>query len=186
MGKRVALLVCPKCETVEPIEWCGEGREPDGTIHPCGHQQCEDAIRARVAEHTVSQPTGHYLHATLGQFDVAEEAWNRLSTRKEILKNLCPPGEATPYGAEMYALKNNFHQDASRCWKAHNRTKNCDEFRGAHKRLVAPTQELRRDLGLETRSKKRPTATFLCDFCPVRSIMQQRINADAGYYDYSE
>jgi hypothetical protein len=184
--KRIALLICPKCQTVEPIEWCGEGRNEDGTIQPCGHRQCEDSIRARVVGHTVKQATGHYLHATLGQFDVSEKDWTRLSTRKEILKQLAPPGSATPYGADMYDLKANFHQDAMTCWKQHNRTKNCQDWKSSSKRLVAPTRELRKELGLETRDKHRPAATFLCDFCPVRSVMMQRANSDKYGYDFTE
>jgi hypothetical protein len=168
------------------MEWCGEGRKEDGSIEPCGHQQCEDAIYARVVEHTVSQATGHYFHATLGQFDVSEEEWNRLSTRKSILKQLTAPGEATPYGAELYELKDNYHADAMKCWKQHNRTKNCDEFRAPHKKLVAPTRELRKDIGLEIRAKKRPSSTTLCDFCPMSSIIAQRQRAAQGSYDYSE
>lgn len=183
MSRRLRLIVCPACETVEPVEWCAQeaGANPD-----CGHHQCDEALQSRMIEHTVSQATGHYFHATIGLFDVDEDEWNRLTTRKEILKNLRPPGDATPYGADMYDLKNNFQQDASACWKAHGRTKNCQDWRSASKRLVPPTKELRKELGLETRDKKRPTSAFLCDYCPVRSIMQQRVNDAKGYYDYKE
>jgi hypothetical protein len=168
---------------VEPIEWCAEkaGANPD-----CGHAQCDDALQARMIEHTVSQATGHYFHATLGLFDVDADEWGKLSIRKEILKNLRPPGEATPYGADMFDLRSNFTQDASMCWKQHGRTKNCGDWKAASKRLVPPTKELRKELGLETRDKHRPTAAFLCDYCPVRSIMQSRANADAGHYDRPE
>lgn len=183
MSKRLRLLICPKCESVEPIEWCAvePGANPD-----CGHAQCDQALQTRMIEHTVSQPTGHYFHSDLGLFDVAESDWEKHSTRKSILKDLSPPGSATPYGADMFELKKNFSQDAATCWKQHNRTKNCQDWKSASKRLVPPTKELRKELGLETRDKHRPTAAYLCDYCPVRSIMQSRINAEAGHYDYEE
>lgn len=183
MAKRLRLIVCTRCETVEPVEWCAEkaGADPD-----CGHAQCEQALQARMIEHTVSQPTGHYFHADLGLFDVSEDEWNKLTTRKEILKNLRPPGSAVPYGADMYDLKSTYHQDASKCWKQHNRTRNCQDYKAASKRLVPPTRELRKDLGMETRDKKRPTSAFLCDYCPVQSIVMQRQRDAAGMYDYNE
>lgn len=183
MAKRLRLVICPRCETVEPVEWCAQqaGANPD-----CGHDQCEQALQARMIEHTVSQPTGHYFHATLGLFDVDEGEWNKLSTRKEILKNLRPPGSATPYGADMYDLKNNFTADASACWKRHGRTKNCPDWKSESKRLVPPTKELRRELGLESRDKHRPTAAHLCDYCPYASIVMQRQRKAQGQYDYEE
>jgi hypothetical protein len=137
-----------------------------------------------MIEHTVAQATGHYFHASLGLFDVAVADWERLSTRKEILKNLTAPGEATPYGAELYELKDNFSADAHRCWKQHNRTKDCGDWMNPTKRLVAPTKELRKDLGLELRDKKRPTASYLCSYCPMSSIISQRQQAAAGQYDF--
>jgi len=182
-GKRVRLLVCPKCETVEPIEWCAT--EP-GANPECGHAQCADLLHYRVIPHTAMLADGRVYHSNLLLTDVAQEDWNRLSTRKDILKNFTAPGDATPYGAELYAIKGTYQEDAMTCWKQHNRTKDCGEWRHSSKRLVdqrEETKDLRKELNLETRSKHRPTMTYLCDYCPMRSIKEDKVNAAKyGYH----
>lgn len=179
MAERLRLLVCPKCESVEPIEWCAT--EP-GANPACGHAQCADLLQYRVLPHTVPVHDGHVYHSSLLLTDVDKADWERLSTRKNILRNLTKPGDATPYGAELYAVKDNFRADAMTCWKAHNRTKDCGEWRHSSKRLVPDTRAERKDLGLETRSKHRPAMTYLCDFCPMRSIKETR--AEAAKYGF--
>jgi hypothetical protein len=177
-NKRLRLLVCPRCKTVEPIEWCAQSA---GANPECGHVQCKELLDYRVMPHTVAVADGHAYHSNLLLTDIAQEDWDRLSTRKNILKNLAPPGEATPYGADLFDVKENFKQDAMMCWKAHNRTHDCAEWRHSSKRLVpqdAETRGLRKELGLETRSKHRPTSTYLCDMCPMRSIIETKLEAE--------
>jgi hypothetical protein len=131
--------------------------------------------------HTVEVSDGHALHSDMLITDVACEDWDRLRTRKEILKSVVRPGDAVPYGNELYEVKNNFSQDAMKCWKQHNRTKDCAEWKHSSKRLVPQDEEtlsLRKDLGLETRSKNRPTSSYLCDYCPMRSIKESKIQAE--------
>jgi hypothetical protein len=179
-GDRLRLLVCPKCRTVEPIEWCGTepGQNPE-----CGHPQCADSLMYRLSPHLVARHDGHYYHSNLLLTDVAQAEWDRLTTRKDILKNITAPGEATPYGAELYDVRSNFSADAARCWKAHNRTKDCQDWMHSSKRLVPATGEERKDLGLETRSKHIPTSTYLCQFCPMASIKRTKINAERYGYN---
>jgi hypothetical protein len=174
-SKRLRLLVCPKCQSIEPIEWCAV--EP-GANPECGHTQCAEALNYRVIPHTVEVADGRVYHSSLILTDVSADEWDRLSTRQQILKNLTRPGDATPVGAELYAVKGNFTADAAKCWKAHKRTTDCQDWKHSSKRLVPDTKGERRELGLETRERQRPTSTFLCDFCPVASIRQTKINSE--------
>lgn len=181
MAERIRLLVCSRCETVEPIEWCATEPAADPE---CGHPQCAEALQYRVIPHTVPVADGRVYHSNLVLADVSAAEWDRLSTRRQILKELTRPGDATPVGAELYAVKNNFGADAAACWKQHNRTKDCQDYKAESKRLLPDTKEMRRDLGLETRERKRPTQTYLCDFCPVKSIVMQRQNSERWRYNY--
>ena len=85
---------------------------------------------------------------------------------------------------EFFDIKNTFDDDAFTCWKQHNRTTNCGDYRSDKKRLVAPTQELRKDIGGGL-AKKSPVSTFLCNFCPYQSIVMQRMRADQGEYHFN-
>lgn len=85
-------------------------------------------------------------------------------------------------GSEYYDAKSNFLQDAMTCWKGFNRTTDpghCD-YRKDNKRLYPGTTADRKELGLDP--KDRPN-TFLCDFCPVHSIVQQKKNKKDGLYN---
>jgi hypothetical protein len=84
-------------------------------------------------------------------------------------------------GDDFYAVKETFKEDAQTCWKAHNRTKNCADFKSDSKRIQPATKAERKNLGLTPMQSNR----FVCEFCPVHAVVMQRMRADRGDYDYS-
>jgi len=178
--ERLRLFVCHECKTVEPVPWCGEN--PD-----CRHPQCEDALEFRVAPHRLASDPRRF-HGQVNLADIGKKIWDRYSARQDVLvklQQIVDPGAGSGLGTTLYDVKANFDTDAHACWKAHNFTHNCQDYMADSKRLVPQhTTAERKELGLETRSRRRPTQTYLCHFCPYRSIVQQRANSEKYRYNY--
>jgi hypothetical protein len=168
MADRLRLLICHDCESIEELPFY-EG-PPDR----------DDTLAYRVSFHQF--PNGEEHLGVLAT--VPADHWEKASHRHEIVEKIATasgrPGTASGLGADFYDVKNNFAQDAMACWKKHNRTNDCDEWRGDHKRLYPDTKGDRKELGLNP--KGRPN-TFLCDFCPVTSVYAQKRNDLRGDYN---
>jgi hypothetical protein len=105
----------------------------------------------------------------------------RQSTLEDLYKQLEIPGTGPGMGQQFYDLKNTFSEDAMTCWKGFGRTTDpghCD-YRKENKRIRPDTADDRREAGMDPQD--RPNI-FLCDFCPLQSIVQQKIRADKGLY----
>lgn len=170
-GRKIRLLVCHSCEVIQPIEDFQGPAEYDEQLH------------ARVAEHQYpgSHPTrGHDMD--LGR--VSEASWEDPEKRKAILSKLQQEigvGKAAGLGIENYAHRDNFMEDAMRCWRVkHSRTSDCGDYMSDKMTLLANSVEERRDLGLDV---KRRAQLRLCQFCPVHSLVQQKKNQKKGMYN---
>ncbi|WP_188187565.1 hypothetical protein [Nonomuraea sp. SYSU D8015] len=113
--------------------------------------------------------------------DIKEEHWADPQIRQQIIQQI-DARTAEGLGNHFYDSKNTFQEDAGKCWKEHNRTKNCGDYMSDRKRLLPDTRAERKEAGLDY--KNRPN-TFLCNFCPYHQIVEQRRNK-AKYYDYNE
>ena len=171
VAEKVRLLVCHNHESVEEVPWCGEDNN-------CTHPGCVDPLMFRVNAH------GDNCRVSL--VDIETAVWNNPANRPELLRRIAArtnPGEGEGIGEPLYALKDTFTEDAAKCWKRHGRTTDCADYRHISKKLVPDTRGERKDLGLETRAKFVPTQTFLCDFCPYKSILQTKMGSDKYKYN---
>ncbi len=114
---------------------------------------------------------------------VDKKAWEDTQGQKIIisqLKNAIAGGD-TGLGSEFYEVKNQYHEDADACWKAHNRTLSCEDFKTPKKIIMPDTVKERRAEGLgEYRSN-----LHICNFCPMSSVIESRIRSakvDKGMY----
>lgn len=162
---KIRLVVCPECKTIEEI--------PDHE----GPLKYDYLLDAMAVKHTY--PSEH-LHAGLVLFDVEQKKWNNTEYRLQIIKQVQERNGAG-LGDDFYAVKETFKEDAMTCWKQHNRTRNCDDFKSDSKRIVPDTKWERKDLGLAPMKSDR----FVCEFCPVHAVMMQRMRAARGDYDYN-
>lgn len=170
MAKEVRLLVCHACESVQEIPWCGEDPQ-------CNHPGCVEPLEFRVAEHTFADGRAH-APANLAAIDKA--VWDKFSTKQDVLlqlKRIVNPGAGAGLGESLYDVKSNFEMDAMACWKQHKRTQDCGDWKKESKRLDPDTNSARKDLGMPRLRQTKPT-TFLCDYCPMRSIKQTKMGAD--------
>lgn len=157
------LLFCHDCQTIDEL--------PDTDRPP----EYDDVLLARVAQHQYDDRHGHNLE--LGRIETSQ--WDKPEVKAKVARDAHPAGESAGLGSAFYDLKNTFTDDAMTCWKAHNRTRDCPEWRSDAKKLLPDTGAERRAEGLDP--KTRPN-TWLCDFCPVTSIYSQRRNETRGDY----
>jgi hypothetical protein len=166
-GPRLRLLICHDCKTIEPLPWF------DGPV------QYDDTLNYRLASHRTGSGEPH--HGTLGT--VSESSWEDPQKQRQIMKEITKAhaGGETGLGHALYNARSTFQEDALTCWRQHNRTTNCQDYKSDSKRLVPDTRGERRELGLSVKSSARP-ATSLCNFCPYHSVVMQRARKEQGFY----
>ena len=166
MSDKIRLLICKTCGSAEELPYY------EGPV-----------VYDHWLEAAVKRHPGH-LAGGLFNIDI-DSFWNTPQKRKVTLESLHKqlelPGTAKGLGSAFYDLRSTYLDDAMRCWKGFNRTTDpghCDYFK-ENKRLLPPTKEDRTELGLDP--KDRPN-TFLCQFCPVHSLVLQKKKEKAGLY----
>lgn len=160
-GPQIRLLRCTHCKTLEELpDYQGDPRED----HLLDHL---------VSEHQRRHPFHDEPDAFL--LRVSEEKWrnprSRRSIHAQIWQDVKGEGGFVP---EYYASKNTFVEDANKCHVQHNRQVPCIDWKVDRKRIGNPTKEGWR----EGRVK-----VYLCDFCPVASMVMQAKREAAGQYD---
>ena len=152
----IRLLACQQCKTIEEL--------PDFE----GPAEHDHLLNHSVQRH-VTNGTPH-----IGQlFRVTEKDWANEDAKNEIAKRIAAKleGGETGLGSPFYDLKNTYQADALACFKAHLRNPACSDYRSDSKRLTPGTAAERKAAGLpEYRS---PQDRYLCDFCPVQSLVEQ-------------
>lgn len=170
MSDKIRLLICQTCGSVEELPMYD------------GPPQYDTWLNEKTAQHRTAGGDSHIG----GLATVATTDWGNPTVRDEISKKLATqfamPGQAAGLGQTFYDLKSTYLEDAMSCWRGFGRTTDPSHcaYRSESKRLLPDTKADRKDAGLDP--KDRPN-TFLCDFCPVHSIVLQKRRADAGMYD---
>lgn len=164
MSDRIRLLVCGECKTIEELPWY-EGPVEGDTL-----------LEVLASRH--EYPSGQ-RHGGANLFDVEEKHWRDPYIQKRIVEEITVR-TGKGLGDEFYNIKNTFQEDAFTCWKRHNRTRNCDDYKSDRKRLMPNTRQERKEAGLPPFRSNR----FLCEFCPVQSVYMQRMRAKRGDYHY--
>jgi hypothetical protein len=168
-NEKIRLLICDSCNTIQEV--------PAYT----GNPDNDYLMQYRVAEHQFPSGTFHKLE--IGRVD--KDDWDRPEVRTQVSKELAyaaNPGLGMGLGESFYDVKSTFQEDAMSCWKSWNKPKDsghCD-FRRDNKRLYPDTKHERKEEGLDTGA--RPNI-FLCDMCPVQSMVDQKKRKAKKLYD---
>jgi hypothetical protein len=169
-GPKIRLLYCYNCKSIEELPDF-EGRPEDDTL-----------LEILVEKH---QSAGIPHTGFLSKIGV--KIWSVESYRKEIIKNLRNKvgGGLADLDPDYYTTKATFYDDAMKCYSDHLRPKEgCSDWRAKNKRLVPTnTNELRKEIGLESAGKSASTNVFLCDFCPVKTFYVTKQRDAAGLYE---
>lgn len=160
------LLQCHDCRSIEPLP------DPPSGLNPRDIQPGQDPLLDELVARHHSDGQAHLgtLHS------VNTEDWDdprrEYGKRQEILHQINQRSSGAPTGlpSEAYALKETFAEDALRCFSQHGRPEVCIDWHSDSKKLGRPTPE-----GKEwQRQNYKAPAVFLCDYCPVRSLVDQR------------
>lgn len=168
----VRLLVCHHCQTIQEI--------PDYD----GPPEYDSLLEYRVAEHRTPGGTPH--QGILARAKASD--WEKEEYKQGVLREIneaigfTKPGTGEGLGSSFYNVQSTFKADAFTCWKHHNRTENCQDYRSDAKELLADTKAERKAEGMSTARRDRPKH-WLCDYCPVHSLVQQRQRKQAGLYN---
>jgi hypothetical protein len=152
----IRLLWCHDCRTVDQI--------PDFD----GPPEYDHYLEYRVQQHQF--PNGEPHRGILGRCDDSEVA---IQAALDQMAARISPGEGEGLGQVLYDLRDTYKTEAMQCWKRHGRTENCGDYRSDRMRLYADTKADRKAERLPTSRDERPNA-WLCDFCVVHSLVQQR------------
>lgn len=176
-GERIRLLACGRCKTVEPLDLYNGPRE----------LAAEYDVVLNIAVERHQDGVERIPHAPAQLFDVAKVDWDNPTAQQQIIEQIrmsFDPNAETGLGAEAYALRDNFRADAMACWEKHLRTPDCSDYKSPEKRLVPETQKERREMGALAYDANNPELTrYLCEYCPVHSLVVQKKRKDAGLYD---
>jgi hypothetical protein len=174
-GPRLRLLLCKTCGSIEPLPWYE------------GPAEYDDTLIYRTSQHKFASGDAHEMPVINGTpagiATVAESTWEDATLQRKVIEqiNAAVNGGDTGLGSRMYNLRSTFKDDALACWKKHNRTTNCGDYRSDRMRLVPDTRGERKELGLEVKASRRPS-TSLCVFCPYHSVVMQRARKEQGFY----
>ena len=161
---QIRLLVCRDCKSAEEL--------PDWDGRP------EDDVLLQIAVERHQNPQPH-----IGQlFKFPVKYWARPDVKKSIMKQIedqISPG-LDVFGTNFYETKSQFAEDAMQCWALHNRTHDCADYKHDRKILKPKTEADRKDAGLDPRGAR---VIYLCDFCPVKSIVQKKAFKKQGLYE---
>lgn len=165
---RVRLLSCGDCRTVEDL--------PDYQGDPAGDIFLHDALSKHV------NPDGSpHAHGKL--MDVETKHWLLPSHRESILKRIQEVSGHTGLDPDFYAAKATYGEDALKCFARHNRNPKCSDYKGRSKVLTPATQALRKELGIPKYNSNNPSQNrYLCEFCPVHSVVMADARWKAGQY----
>jgi hypothetical protein len=161
---KVRLLICGVCKSIEELPWFE------------GPQEYDDTGNFRLGQHRFA--SGNLHPFTVG--DVLKREWDNPTIQRAIVTGITEQVEGLKEGGlgdEFYDVRSTFFEDAMACWKRHNRTTNCTDYKTDRMRLLPDTRAERKELGLEV--KNRPS-THLCDFCPYKSVVQKKYVKDKG------
>ncbi len=167
---KLRLLICKVCHSIQPLPDY-QSRDIDG----------DETLMARVAEH---QYPGSQRGHDMNLVRVSETSWNDPVKRKFIMTETSKEiglGEGEGLGVELYAVRDNFSEDAMKCWRfKHGRTTNCADYMSDKMKILADSRAERKDLGLDPKTRAH---VKLCSFCPMHSIAMQVRNKRKGLYN---
>ena len=159
-SEHIRLLVCRDCKTIEPLP------DYDGAV------EHDHMLNYLVKPHRTN---GLEHIGMLARVEASE--WNNPRVQAEIAKQLVNEfGGETGLGSEFYNTRDTFKDDAMTCFKQHQRNPDCSDYRADFRKLTPGTNADRKREGMD---KYHGPTRWLCDYCPVNSLVEQKMFDDA-------
>jgi hypothetical protein len=171
-GPVIRLVFCFVCNTIEELP-----------PHD-GPPESDVLLEITVEKHAF--PSGEPHKGKMFLLPVA--TWAKEEHRKAIIRQLRGEGatglDAMTEDADFYSTKMTFAEDAMKCYNYHLRpTDGCSDYQSDEKRLLPKTAKERIDLGMPSPAEAGGPKVFLCNFCPVQSIITTKRRSMMGLYD---
>lgn len=168
-GPKIRLLYCYNCKTIEEL--------PDYE----GHPDDDVLLQVLVDKHeSAGIPHNGFLSS------IGIKLYSRPEVRKQVIENLRNKvgGGLADIDPDYYTTKATFYEDAMKCFNLHLRpSEGCSDWKAKNKRLIPKgTDEIRKEIGLESAAKSASTKVFLCDFCPAKTHYVEKSREQAGLY----
>lgn len=171
-GPVLRLLFCFVCNSIDELP-----------PHD-GPPETDDLLEITVERHQF--PSGEPHKGKL--FILPVKTWANEGSRKEIIKQLRGGGssglDAMTEDGDFYSTKMQFSEDAMSCYAYHLRpTDSCPDYQSPDKRLLPNTKKERIALGMPDPANAGGPKTYLCNFCPMHSVITTKRRSIAGMYD---
>lgn len=165
------LLVCKKCKTIEEVP-SYEG--PEGGENSAEY---DNSLRFFIDQHMEKGcKKDNWI-----MYNLPTKYWIIPKVKESIEKQINEGAQGLDvFGTNFYATKATFTSDAMSCWIKHNQTKDCSDYKTDRMRLKPDTEAERKEAGMEKESKG--PKVYLCDFCPIKSIVQEKAFIKKGLY----
>lgn len=177
--RMVRLLCCGKCKTIEVLD------DYDGP--PSRAEEYDVILNIAVQKH--QDGVERIPHAPAALIRMKQEEYDNPKIREQVQKQVQESfeGGETGLGTVAYQMRDTFRADALDCFGKHLRNPACGDYRADHKRLVPDTNAERREAGMAKASEydrhDRSLTKYLCDYCPVHSMVMQKKRERMGMYD---
>lgn len=164
----IRVLICRDCRSTEVL--------PDFK----GDPSHDDALIYATEKHAYPNGEKHFgrLYG-----DIAEAQWNKRDTRDEILRRIWQEEGHTGMEPWVYSTFETLKLDAMQCWRSRLRPESCSDYRSDKKRLVPPTAADRKSEGIGKYRASTKHTQYLCNYCPINSIVEQKVREARGMYD---
>jgi hypothetical protein len=171
-GPVIRLLLCFVCNSIDELP-----------PHD-GPSETDILLEMTVEKHEF--PSG--LRHQGKMFILPVKVWANTSNRKEIINQLKGTGvtglDAMTEEGDFYSTKMQFAEDAMSCYTYHLRPEdNCADYRTESKRLLPKTAKERKSAGLEAPKDAALPKIYLCNFCPMQSVIVTKQRAMRGMYN---
>lgn len=165
----VRILICKDCQSTEVIpDFHGDPFYDAELEYACSKHQYPDGQR--------------HLGGRL--FSVDEDVWKNTDAREQVLKRVWQEMGHTGMEPWVYQAVETLRADAMQCWQKRGRPETCSDFHSDKKILLPPTAAERKEAGMKKYDRANPSAQrYLCDYCPMRSVAEQKVRAQQGLYD---
>ena len=166
------LLVCRKCKSIDEVP---EYEGPEGGENSAEY---DHTLRFFIDQHLEKGcKKDNWI-----MYNLPTKYWVIPKVKESIEKQIGEGAQGLDvFGTNFYATKANFTSDAMSCWIAHKQTKDCGDYKTDAKLLKPDTDKERKEAGLE-KAGGGPKV-YLCDYCPVKSIVQEKAYKKKGLYN---
>lgn len=167
------LLVCRKCKSIEEVS------QYDGPEGGENSAEYDHYLRFFVDQHMEKAcKKDDWL-----VYHLPTKYWIIPKVKEAIIEQIKEGAKGLDvFGTQFYDTKSNFSADAMNCWmREHNQTRDCADYKSEKKILKPGTEKERMALGMEKESSG--PKVYLCDYCPVKSIVQEKAFKKKRLYD---